>query len=289
MLDASTFTDKDVINLANEHFINLKIDAETDYGRELFNQYNGTGYPLIVFLDQDGIEIDRFAGYVPAYEFINKMNDVLNGENILSSYLEQYNQGNHTAELVKKLANKYNDKGEYRIALRYYKELSKTANLSLSDFNVAKYHIASLSLKENNTDLIIEYLEQYKESKYFERATYDLIDYYKANQMEFEELSIYKLYLQHFMENSNFLNTYAWRMTELNRNLDDALDKVNLSLSLIDEKNQMYPMILDTKAEVLWKLDKTDEAIEVIDKAILLDSESQYYKAQKEKFLNSNL
>ena len=289
MLDASTFTDTDVINLANEHFINLKIDAETDYGRELFNQYNGTGYPLIVFLDQDGIEIDRFAGYVPAYEFINKMNDVLSGENILSSYLEQYNQGNHTAELVKKLANKYNDKGEYKIALRYYKELSKTANLSLSDFNVAKYHIASLSLKNNNTDLIIEYLEQYKESEYFERATYDLIDYYKANQMEFEELSIYKLYLQYFMENSNFLNTYAWRMTELNRNLDDALDKVNLSLSLIDENNQMYPMILDTKAEVLWKLDKTDEAIEVIDKAILLDSESQYYKAQKEKFLNSNL
>ena len=289
MLDASTFTDKDVINLANEHFINLKIDAETDYGRELFNQYNGTGYPLIVFLDQDGIEIDRFAGYVPAYEFINKMNDVLIGENILSSYLEQYNQGNHTAELVKKLANKYNDKGEYKIALRYYKELSKTANLSLSDFNVAKYHIASLSLKDNNTDLIIEYLEQYKDSEYFERATYDLIDYYKANQMEFEELSIYKLYLQYFMENSNFLNTYAWRMTELNRNLDDALDKVNLSLSLIDENNQMYPIILDTKAEVLWKLDKTDEAIEVIDKAILLDSESQYYKAQKEKFLNSNL
>jgi tetratricopeptide (TPR) repeat protein len=289
MLDASTFTDNDVINLANEHFINLKINAETDYGRELFNQFNGAGYPLIVFLDQDGIEIDRFAGYMPAYEFINKMNDVLSGENILSSYLEQYNQGNHTAELVKKLADKYKDKGEYKVALRYYQELAKTANLSLSDFNVAKYHIASLSLKENNADLIIEYLEQYKESKYFEDATYDLIDYYKANQMEFEELSIYKLYLQYFMENSNFLNTYAWRMTELNRNLDDALDKVNLSLSLIDEAHQMYPMIVDTKAEILWKLDQIDEAIEVIDKAILLDSESQYYKAQKEKFLNSNL
>ena len=289
MLDASTFTDKDVINLANEHFINFKINAETNYGRELFNQFNGAGYPLIVFLDQDGIEIDRFAGYMPAYEFINKMNDVLSGENILSSYLEQYNQGNHTAELVKKLADKYKDKGEYKVALRYYQELAKTANLSLSDFNVAKYHIASLSLKENNADLIIKYLEQYKESKYFEDATYDLIDYYKANQMEFEELSIYKLYLQYFMENSNFLNTYAWRMTELNRNLDDALDKVNLSLSMIDETHQMYPMILDTKAEILWKLDQIDEAIEVIDKAILLDSESQYYKAQKEKFLNSNL
>ena len=60
------------------------------------------------------------------------------------------------------------------------------------------------------------------------------------------------------------------------------------ALSLIDEAHQMYPMIIDTKAEILWKLDQIDEAIEVIDKAILLDSESQYYKAQKEKFSDSN-
>ena len=76
-------------------------------------------------------------------------------------------------------------------------------------------------------------------------------------------------------------------MTELNQNLDDALDKVNLSLSLLNQDDQAYPMVLDTKAEVLWKLEKTNEAIQIINQALLIDSENQYYKAQKEKFENS--
>jgi len=46
-------------------------------------------------------------------------------------------------------------------------------------------------------------------------------------------------------------------------------------------------MVLDTKAEVLWKLEKTNEAIQIINQALLIDSENQYYKAQKEKFENS--
>ena len=46
-------------------------------------------------------------------------------------------------------------------------------------------------------------------------------------------------------------------------------------------------MILDTEAEVLWKLERFDEAIEVIERAISIDSKNQYYKDQKKKFLSS--
>ena len=66
-----------------------------------------------------------------------------------------------------------------------------------------------------------------------------------------------------------------------------ALDKVDLSLSLLNKDDQAYPMVLDTKAEVLWKLEKINEAIQIINQALLIDPENQYYKAQKEKFLNS--
>ena len=81
MLEASTFQDPDLIDLSKENFINLKIDAESDYGQELFTQFNGSGYPLIIFLDEHGLEIDRFYGYLPAYEFIIKMEDVISGQN----------------------------------------------------------------------------------------------------------------------------------------------------------------------------------------------------------------
>ena len=139
MLDTSTLNDSDVIELATNNFINLKIDAETDYGRPLFEKFKGTGYPLILFLDSNGQELDRFYGYLPAYEFIIKMQNVIDGKGTFTYYLDEYNQNNHSAEILSSLADKYNDKGETKRALALYMELERTANLSKSDFDKAKY------------------------------------------------------------------------------------------------------------------------------------------------------
>jgi stress response protein SCP2 len=45
--------------------------------------------------------------------------------------------------------------------------------------------------------------------------------------------------------------------------------------------------IIDTEAEVLWKLKRFDAAIDAIEKAIVIDSDNQYFKDQKEKFIQS--
>ena len=84
---------------------------------------------------------------------------------------------------------------------------------------------------------------------------------------------------------ANYLNKIAWNSTELNSNLQNALNKINKGLDLINTENQSYPYLLDTKAEVLWKMGDINNAIKIIDKAILLDFENEYYKLQKEKFL----
>jgi len=287
MLDASTFKNQDLIELSKKNFINLKIDGESDYGRPLFEKFHGTGYPLIIFLDSDGNELDRFYGYLPAYEFIIKMNNVLDEKGTFTYYLDEYNKNNHSAEILSSLADKYNDKGDVNNALALYIELLRSSNISKKDFNKAKYHVASLSIKNDELKLMLEYLNNYKNSDYFEKAIYDLINYYKANQMEEDEINIYTKYLDKLSDDYNFLNSYAWRMTELNKNLDNALIKINDALNLIDNTIPQYPNILDTKAEVLWKLEKTEEAIQVIKEAINLDPTSEYYKSQKEKFLNS--
>ena len=289
MLDASTFKDSDLINLAKTNFINLKIDAESDYGQPLFEQFQGTGYPLIVFLDSDGNELDRFYGYLPAYEFIIKMNNVLDGKGTFTYYLDEYNKNNHSAEVLSALADKYQDKGDVDNALILYMELLKSSNISQTDFTKAKYNVASLSIKKNEMGPMLEYLNNYGQTDDFENGVYDLINYYKSNQMEDEEIDTYIKYLDKLQDSYSFLNSYAWRMSEINKNLDDALIKVNDALTLIDYTTSQYPNILDTKAEILWKLGKHKEAIEIIQEAINLDPESEYYKAQKDKFLSTNL
>ncbi len=69
-------------------------------------------------------------------------------------------------------------------------------------------------------------------------------------------------------------------MTELEKNLDLALEKIDLALEFGEDIR-----ILDTKAEVLWKLGLTEEALKVIKKCIERDPNKKYYKDQKNKFL----
>tara|TARA_Y100000739_G_C20503461_1_gene416050 strand:- start:86 stop:955 length:870 start_codon:yes stop_codon:yes gene_type:complete len=284
MLEASTFKDKDIVQLATKNFINLKIDAETKDGIPLFNQFNGTGYPLILFLDSYGNELDRVSGYLPEYEFLIKMKNVLSGKRTFTYYLEEYNKNNHSAEILSSLASKYQEQGESEAALNLYNQLLQTSNISKQDFDNARYNIAILSIQKDNIALILEFLNDYKQYPDLENAVYELIDYYKSKSMEKEEIELYNKYIDQFDNSYSFLNSYSWRMAELNKNLDDALLKINYALNLVDKGVTQYPNILDTKAEVLWKLGETDKAIKIIDEAINLEPNSQYYRNQKEKF-----
>ena len=63
------------------------------------------------------------------------------------------------------------------------------------------------------------------------------------------------------------------------------MEKINIALKIVDDNNKA--MLLDTKAEVLWKLKQFEDAVNIIDEAIELDSSNQYYKDQKNKFLQS--
>ena len=90
-----------------------------------------------------------------------------------------------------------------------------------------------------------------------------------------------------FSDNPSTLNRYAWRMTELNTELKDALIKIDKALNLTDKTDPSYPQLLDTKAEVLWRMDLFDDAITIINEAISIDNEYQYYKDQRDKFKKS--
>ncbi|MAZ67838.1 MAG: hypothetical protein CMG49_00330 [Candidatus Marinimicrobia bacterium] len=287
MLEASTFKDKEIINLAKNNFISLKINAETEYGIPLFNRFNGTGYPLILFLDSNGNELDRISGFLPDYEFIIKMQNILNGKNTFTYYLDEYNKNNHSSEILFALANKYKEKNEVDKAISLYKQLLNSSNVSKSDYDNSKYSLAILSIQKNNTALILEYLNENPYSDNVEIAVFELINYYKSQQMNFEEIELYNKYLKKLDTSYNFLNSFAWRMSELNIDLEVALLKINEALELIEKKNEQYPNLLDTKAEVLWKSGKVDEAIKCIQQAIDLKPENKYYISQKEKFINS--
>ena len=76
-------------------------------------------------------------------------------------------------------------------------------------------------------------------------------------------------------------------MAELNKNLENALEKVTIALELLNDSDSQYANILDTKAEILWKMGDSQEAILIINQALKLNPQNVYYNEQKSKFLNS--
>ena len=76
-------------------------------------------------------------------------------------------------------------------------------------------------------------------------------------------------------------------MTQLELNLENALERVSQGIDLFTEEDnpREIAQIMDTKAEVLWKLDRIDDAVLVMDECIGLQPEDEYYKEQKAKFL----
>ena len=72
-----------------------------------------------------------------------------------------------------------------------------------------------------------------------------LINFYQNNG-DLKESDIYKKYSDIFSSDINVLNAYAWRMTEIESNLEDALDKSIMAIKL-SSNNEEKANIIDTK------------------------------------------
>jgi len=122
----------------------------------------------------------------------------------------------------------------------------------------------------------------------FHFDAYRKMVYHYANTEEREkELAAYQDMLSALPENPSALNSYAWRMAEIDTNLKDALLKARKAVVLTADDPVRQAGIIDTEAEVLWKMKRFEGAIEAIERAITIDPDNQYYQDQKEKFLES--
>ena len=323
-LDTDTYTDQRVIEFAKKNLISKKIDAEKNNGPQQKKKYRVMGYPTILLLDSEGNEIDRIVGYRPPEEFLNELNRIKNRENTLSDLITRYKQNINNSSVKIDLAEKYilmNLPDSARLLLdNIYSYQKKKHQL---DFSVS-FNLSQLYYKIRSLDRSIEILDQIVESgvdssdiAYFYRLLYKskrssdidaLLEYAELSEnidrkqksywqiirilkkykrepdLEAElYLKVIDLYTSDYKYLPSLLNSFSWRMTELEKNLDIALVKINKALEYGEDIK-----ILDTKAEVLWKLNRSEEAVEIIEKCILSDPQNKYYKDQKKKFLSAS-
>jgi len=323
-LDNDTYSDKRIIKYASENLISIKIDAEKGIGPEQKETYRVRGYPTILLLDPSGNEIDRIVGYRPPDEFMSELERIKSGTNTLSFLQSKYLRNMDDPSLELTLAEKYIDlnvkdsaEKHLRNALQYYEQESEFSFQRIFNISQLYYRIGSIDVSIELLDNLVEDNRDSSETAYFYGLLYkakvnnkidDLNRYVSiTDNIEWKKLSYWQimriikksgedpdleasvylkavnLYDENYKYLPSLLNGFAWRMTELGRNLPIALEKVNIALEYGEDIQ-----ILDTKAEVLWKLGRTEDALDAINKCIQGDPNKKHYQDQKVKFLENN-
>jgi len=70
MLKKNTFTNKDVAEYFNSHFVNASVDVEKGIGITLAEQYNVSMLPTLIVANQDGKPILFTTGYLEPKEIL---------------------------------------------------------------------------------------------------------------------------------------------------------------------------------------------------------------------------
>ena len=232
--------------------------------------------------------MDRIIGYLPPGEYLSRIQDIRGNKHTLDDYLTRYRNGEVTSDIIAGIAMKYEDRGEDDKANDYYTILVKDfPNDSSEYFQRGIFFLASFAFENGNQNALNVFIATHLDSPFIEDAYFTMVFHYADNEQREKELPVYKKILDQLPDNPGVLNSYAWRMTEIEINLEDALVKAKWAVKLSADDPNSQANIIDTEAEVLWKLKRFDAAIEAIERAIIIDGKNQYFKDQKDKFIQS--
>ena len=242
----------------------------------------------MLFVDSEGNEVDRIIGFLNPTEYLLRLNDIVHKRNTLDDYLTRYEKGESGADIVAAIATKYeNRKNDDRAAEFYSILITNYPDPSSDLYQDGQFFLARYEFTKGNDNALKDYVTDNPNSP-FHFDAYRKMVYHYANTKDLKkELAAYQDMLSALPDNPSALNSYAWRMAEIDTNLKDALQKVRKAVLLTTDDPDRQAGIIDTEAEVLWKMKRFDEAIKAIERAITIDPKNQYYQDQKEKFLDS--
>ncbi|MED5475971.1 MAG: hypothetical protein VX770_08085 [Candidatus Neomarinimicrobiota bacterium] len=231
--------------------------------------------------------MDRLIGYGPPLTYLPKVVDILKRKNTIDSKKLELTKNPGRHDLLYDLGKKYLDRGEYEISDNYFNEFLKNVSFEMREKIVsAKFYLAKSAWENADISALIKFVEDYP-SDIHSLSAYQMISkYYITINDTIKEIETLWEMTEKFPKNTMALNSYAWRMTELNRNLEDALIKAKKGVELATPDSKA--MILDTQAEIEWMLGDTKSAIGTIKAAIELNPDDEYFKFQLKKFKTVN-
>ena len=199
--------------------------------------------------------MDRIIGFLPPTEYLLRIEDITKKRNTLDDYLDRYENGTVSADIIAGIALKYEDRKENDKAAKFYSILIKDYPDPSSEYYIkGKFFLASHEFKSGNDTALKVYVADNPDSPFHFDAYRKMVYHYADTEQREKELSAYSEMISIFSDVPSALNSYAWRMAENEVNLEHALEIAKQAVELTQDEPGRQANIIDTEAEVLWKM-----------------------------------
>ncbi len=144
MLSKKVFTQPQVGQLFNDHFINFKIDMEKGEGPALKSQYKVAAYPTLIWVDANGNELHKSVGAPNADELLQLATQVLDGKGLAAlarNYSATPNCYTTMLQYIEALNKAYDKQAIGQVLQKYFTEHKGKELLKEANYHLIKYYL----------------------------------------------------------------------------------------------------------------------------------------------------
>ncbi|MEA3462719.1 MAG: thioredoxin domain-containing protein [Bacteroidota bacterium] len=146
MMDSEVYTDPNVAEYMNAHYVNVRLDGESDYGRNYVIEQQLEGYPSMFIFSDDGERVGKIVGFTQANELVTTLTSVSEGFSKMKSFRASYQKGTLEpqgfADYITVVRDMGNQEEAERLASEYMEQVMESkSRLSDSDIRVVAFYM----------------------------------------------------------------------------------------------------------------------------------------------------
>ncbi|MCK4993127.1 MAG: thioredoxin family protein, partial [Bacteroidales bacterium] len=146
MMDSEVYTDPAVADYMNTHFLSVRLDGESDFGRIYASEQGLEGYPSMFIFSDDGERVSKIVGFTPAADLVSSLSSITEGFGKVKAYRAHYQKGTLDAEGFADYITVVRDMGNQeeadRLAAEYMEQLmAAKSKLSDDDIRVVAFYM----------------------------------------------------------------------------------------------------------------------------------------------------
>lgn len=145
MMDQEVYPDPELSAYMNEHFISVRMDGETDFGRKYAAGQALQGYPSMFIFSDDGFRVSQVVGFKTANEMLGLLKSLVENYQLVKGYRVKAKNGSISleeyADYIKLEREMGNEEEAERLAGDYIRLKLGDEELKDSDIRVVAFYM----------------------------------------------------------------------------------------------------------------------------------------------------